>query len=330
MNSSVESRANDTYHNKTILFTGSSGYLSSSLINKLKNIDCRIVRLSRKDSHKPVIGRANFVNLSGNLDDLNVWVKAIKDVDIIYHFSAQTSVYIANSDPIKDVFFNLIPTINLLEACRQSKKTPTILYSGSTTQVGLPQVNPVNESFLDKPISIYDIHKITSENYIEYYSSIGVINGCVLRLSNVYGPGVLSCNQDRGILNKMIINALKGKTLTVYGNGDFIRDYIYVDDVLDAFIKATAEIKNTKNNHYIIGTGKGHQVDEVINLIARKVSLVNAKKISVENIDIPNNLSPIEFRNFIADSSEFSKITGWRAKYNLSEGIDKTISYFNK
>jgi nucleoside-diphosphate-sugar epimerase len=314
------------YVEKRILITGASGYLASNLIHILKDIDCTIIRLSR-DSRRllPVSGIANVVDIVGDIRARKSWEQALEDVDIVYHFAAQTSVYVADENPLADLEINVVPMLNLLETCRSRGGKPIIIFSGTVTEVGIPKTLPVNETQEDHPVTIYDLHKLMAENYLKYYSQQGIVHGTVLRLANVYGPGPKSSSADRGVINMMMRNALAGEPLTVYGKGDCLRDYVYVKDVISAFLRAAMHIGQLNGKHFVIGSGEGHTIAQAINLVANRVALKTGQRVPVKHIEPSSFQSPIEGRNFVADTRQFTSATGWKANYALTNGIDQTL-----
>jgi UDP-glucose 4-epimerase len=310
-----------------ILVTGASGYLATNLIHHLKDVECRIIRLSRSSTLFSVEGRAEIVDLNGDIGSEESW-QLLDDVDIIYHLAAQTSVYAAADNPFSDLEANVMPMLRLLEKCRRQSLRPIVVFAGTSTEVGIPDRLPANETYQDLPVTIYDLHKLAAENYLKYYSRQGFVRGTVLRLTNVYGPGPKSSQPDRGVVNIMMRKALAGEALTVFGKGDCVRDYIYVDDVISAFLQAAASINALNERHFLIGSGQGHTISEAFNLIADRVALKTGKRVPVKHIDPPSPQSAIESRNFIADTSMFSRATGWRAYHSLSDGIDKTLASY--
>jgi nucleoside-diphosphate-sugar epimerase len=186
---------------------------------------------------------------------------------------------------------------------------------------------PVDENHPDYPVTIYDLHKLMAEGYLKHYTAQDVVRGAVLRLANVYGPGAKSSSADRGVLNLMIQKALKGETLTVYGDGNYMRDFVYVEDVAHAFLEAGAKIDGVNGQHFVIGSGQGHTIAEAVNLVAERVALKTGQRVPVIHVEPPAALSQIETRNFVADTTRFSYATGWKARVSLVEGIDRTIDY---
>lgn len=321
------------YKDKNILIVGGAGYIGFSLLKELSLVSCKITVLDVKDGIlKPISGQLADISLRKvDIRNKEIWQEILRDnIDFIFYLAAQTSVYIANEDPLRDLEINLRPVVNFIEICQKNSLRPNIIFSGTVTEAGLTDRLPVNETFKDHPITVYDINKLAAEKYLQYYSNQMAGKAVILRLANVYGPGPKSSNVDRGILNLMIRKAIKGEPLTIYGEGNFIRDYIYIDDVVKAFLMAGANINVVAGKYYVIGSGKGYSVKEMINTVKDEVSFRLKKEVEVRSVLLPDSLSPIEFRNFIADSSAFRNKSGWKAEVSLKEGISRTLDYFLK
>lgn len=315
---------------KCLLITGASGFLASNLIKSLQNVPCTLRRLTGKSSLPALNGKAVVEDIQGKIAQASAWDNALLGVDIVFHFASQTSVYTAEKDPESNFQVNVLPMLYMLEACKKIESCPDILFAGTSTQMGLPQVLPVNEKLQDEPVTIYDLHKSIAETYLKYYSRMGIVRGVSLRLTNVYGPGPKSSSKDRGFLNAMVRCAIAGKNLTLYGKGEYIRDYIYIDDVISAFLQASINMSSLNQKHFVLGSGQRHSISEALRYIVERATLQIRTPISVKSVDPPEGLSPIEKRNFVADSQSFSRITGWCPKTMLIEGIDQTIQAFKE
>lgn len=314
---------------RRILVTGGAGYLATNLIGMLQNVDCHIIRLARSGAVlDPMNGVAQIEDVIGDVRERSTWERVLAGIDLVFHFAAQTSVYVANENPSADLESNVMPMLHLLEICRQQGWQPTVLFASTVTIAGLPTGLPVDETHPDHPMTVYDLHKLMAEQYLKWYVSQGVVRGATLRLANVYGPGPKSSRSDRGILNQMIRRALAGEVLTVYKPGDRLRDYVYVEDVSQAFLEAARHIEAVNEQHFIIGSGQGHTLAQAMNLVADRVTLKTGQPVEVKYIAPPSPQSPIEYRNFVADSRRFSEATNWRASYSLVKGIDCTAEVF--
>lgn len=319
----------NSFRDKHILITGGGGYLASCIVRLLTDVDCFIVRLGRPGaSFSPVSGRAKINDISGDVRDSAVWEEILSNIDVVFHLAAQTSAYEANNNPADDLKSNVLPMLYLLETCFKRGWQKIILFSSTVTITGIPLSLPVNENHPENPVTIYDLHKQMAENYLKYYIKKGAVKGAVLRLANVYGPGPKSSRSDRGILNQMIRRALAGEPLTVYGAGDQLRDYVYVEDVALAFLEAACNIESVNGRHFVIGSGHGYTIEQAMNLVSERVALKTGTAVPVVHVDPPSALLPIESRNFVADIGQFSEATGWIASYMLDEGIDLTMERY--
>ncbi|OQY44354.1 MAG: hypothetical protein B6242_12950 [Anaerolineaceae bacterium 4572_78] len=321
----------DFYTNKRILISGGNGYIATNLVEVLKVVDCNIIRLCRSAERKsPILGeaRACIETTFGNIRHPDVWLNLVRNVDVIFHLAAQTSLYVANRDPIADYQSNVLPMLYLLEACRHQQCTPTVVFASTVTIVGPTNQIPVNETCPNKPITMYDTHKLMAELYLNYYTHQKIVQGTSLRLANVYGPGRKSSSNDRGILNIMIRKGLSGEPLTIYGTGENVRDYVYIADIVRAFLMAATNIEQLAGRYFVIGHGKGHTITESFRLIAERIEQKKDIPVIVKHVIPPSPQHLIEKRNFVADSSAFKQATGWNSHWSLVEGIDRTIEAY--
>jgi nucleoside-diphosphate-sugar epimerase len=313
---------------KHILITGGAGYLATNLVALLGDTDCRITRLDREGAKFPPVKARQIVDATADIRDAGVWKQFLGTADVLFHFAAQTSVYVANKDPMADLAINFLPMLHLLETCRQQARRLVVLFSGTATECGMPRQLPVDETHPDHPITAYDLHKLMSENYLKYYIGQDLVRGVILRLANVYGPGPRSSNADRGVLNLMVRKAINGEDLPVYGAGEVVRDYVYVRDVAAAFLLAARKIDQVNGRHFVISSGLGHTLLDAITLVADRVELKTGRRSAVKHVDPPADFSAIENRNFVGDSTSFNQATGWQAQVSLADGIDRTIAAF--
>jgi len=316
----------DAFADKKILITGGTGYIAASIIGFLKDLRCHVIRLGRdRNKFSPVKGTARIEDMLGDVANPSVWESLPKNLDIIIHLAAQTSVYVAAENPLTDLRANIAPILGLLEVCRKRLRRPTLVFAGTATQVGLTPNRPVNESSEDRPITIYDLHKLIAEKYLKLYSIEGHVCGATLRLANVYGPGPASSGSDRGVINKMMTRALNGETLTVFGTGEYVRDYVHVSDVARAFLAAAGHPEKTKGRNFVIGSGRGITLGNAVELVADYAFIKTGVRPKVIYTEMPTTLHAIEKRNFVADPQAFQEATGWAPRIPLETGIKMTM-----
>ena len=302
----------------TIAVTGAGGFLGAHLVRRLATEHDRIIRVSRQ-TLPPIDGAADVI---GDVSDRATW-EHLAGTEIIFHLAAQTSVAVSEANVAADFDGNVTPMKQLLSLCRHRDWHPIVVFAGTVTEAGIPSRLPVNEDQPDQPITAYDRHKLMAERDLKAAAREGIVRGCTLRLANVFGPGPAT-GRDRGVLNRMIEAAMRGEPLTIFGTGEYVRDYLFVDDAVDAFAAAAAHPDRVSARHFVIGSGVGVTVKDAFQLVAHRVEARTGLRVSINAApDAP--LSPIEERNFVADPSRFSAATGWRSTWALADGIDRTI-----
>ena len=321
----VKENFNNCYGNKAVAVTGASGYIASVLINVLQKTPVRILRISRQDLHT-IPGTET---LKADIRTNYCWKEIVEKVDVIFHLAGNTSVYSAMKDPADSLNSTVLPITHLVTAAQASGRRPRVVLASTATVYGLTGSAPVSEDMPTAPITNYDLHKLFAEKQLELASNQGILEGVSLRLANVYGASSgNSSADDRGVLNKITRLALQGTNLKLYGNGNYLRDYIYIDDVVRAFIVAGVE-KEVVGRSFNVATGKSITVREMFNLVAERAAIITGKKVSIENTPWPDGADPIEFRNFVANISRFRSFSGWHPMIRLNQGVDKMIEYFS-
>ena len=319
----------DAYAGQTILITGGRGYIGSALTLALSEMDCRLILVDHSQAGwMPEAKKAHISLIKGNLSDMKTWETALPGVDYVFHLAAREYYYRSGYDPESDLRSNAVPVLYLLEACRKKQYTPKIVFASSANLYGSVDTLPVNEDNRDNPLTLWAIHKLMGEQYLRLYAEKYNISSISLRLSNVYGPSARSDVVTRVVLNKMIHQALAGKGLTIYANHHCIRDYLFIKDVINAFLLAGSCCRPMKNHVYIIGSGEGKTIGEVWHLIAERVRSHNGSAVPVQ-VDTSVAIEPLEMRSFIADTRRFQAASGWTPLTGLVQGIDNTVREFS-
>ena len=242
----------------------------------------------------------------------------------IVHLSARTDLRAAEADPEGDEALNVAPVRALVRAAAKADAPPKIVFASTVTIFGPQHANPADEHTPDRPCSVYDRHKVACETILREATAAGTLHACTLRLANVYGLGGSSVNSNRGILNVMMRRALAGEALTLYGEGAYVRDFIHLDDVVEAFaVAADAGPDVCDGSHYVIATGQGHSLAEAYRLIADTAYAATGRRVEIKHVPEPADLHPIERRNFVGNSSLYRQRTGWRPRISLPEGIGR-------
>ena len=305
----------------TFTVIGASGYIGSKLVNKLTDSGCNVIRSSRRDTI--MNGDSEFV--MAELDSLDFWLNIVEKSDVIIHLAGNTSINVANDNPALDLNSSVVPIYRLIEACKILRKRPRVVFASTVTAYGFTDNLPVSEATAENPESFYDLHKFFVERQLVLATKLNICDGVSLRLANVYGPSSANSSaNDRGILNKIIGLALAGDIVSLYGGGNYIRDYIYIDDVVDAFILASISSKSA-GEVFNVGSGVGTSVRDAFNAVTQEFYLQTNKIIEMKDIPWPENSPKIDMRNFTASIEKARICLGWSPKVSLQTGIATTV-----
>jgi len=330
-----------------ILITGGAGFVGSNLVDYLlRNGDAEVVvydNMSRAGVERNVewlkskysgSDRLSFVK--ADVRDYSQLLKATKDTDVIYHTAAQVAVTTSLVDPFTDFEVNARGTLNVLEATRELKIDPIIIFTSTNKVYGdLCNVavekkktrydfknmkSGVDEQFPLDPVSPYGCSKCAGDEYIlDYYRTYG-LRTVVLRMSCIYGPRQFG-TEDQGWVAHFIISTMKRRPLTIYGDGKQVRDILYVDDLLKALILAAREIKKTKGQAYNIGGGSKNTIS-LLEFISKLESLVK-RKIKFRFDDWRLGDQRVYYSNISKAKREF----GWQPTVSKDEGINKLFDW---
>ena len=310
------------------LITGASGLIGTAITERLVGKEHKIIGLTRSNkSDTDFIKWIKHDLYNDPISNLNLPEK----IDVVYHLAGQTSTYIAKDDPVADLNANVMGFLNLLEYFKSVKECPFVTLAGTATEVGLVDVLPINEQTPDHPITFYDLSKLTAEIYLKQYIREGWVTGCTLRLANVFGRSQKGQKQDRGIIDKIFSRALEKEDITIFGDGEYMRDYVFVDDVVSAFIRSSDYSKTTNGLTFYIGSGEGLSLKNAFQKVIALAAKVSGTQVNCEHVEPPKGLSDIEFRNAIIDSSLFTEATGWVPEYDFESGLNAAYqSYLPK
>jgi len=312
------------------LVTGAAGFIGSNLVDRLLadghqvvGIDnlstgrmCNLEQAFRFNGSAP--GRFVFRQVDVQAPELSDIVEGSQP-DVIVHLAAQVDVRVSVRDPLFDARTNVLGTINLCEASRRAG-VPRIVYAASGgSRYGTPLFLPVDETCQVDPLSPYAVAKIAGEQYLHAYAGMYGIAPLCLALANVYGPRQ-DPHGEAGVIAIFCSAMATGRSVTVFGDGTATRDYVYVDDVVEAFMRAS-RAPLTTTGIYNIGTGKQTSVAEVHRLISAQFG--------ESSPPIHGAARTGELQAISLDSSRARAELGWRPTVDLGAGIARTIGWLN-
>jgi len=248
----------------------------------------------------------------------------IKDKDIVFNLAAQVSHNDSLQNPSLDADINYIGHLNVLEAARNYNPAAKIIHAGSRLQFGKILKNPVSEDHPLNPLTPYALNKTAAENLYLYYNRVFNIPVVIFRIANPYGPRCQMQHSKYTIINWFIRNAMEDKEIVIYGNGEQIRDYIFVEDLADAFILASDD-ENISNEVFNLGSGTGTRFKDMVQSVVETVG-----KGKIKFVPWPPDYLNVETGDYITDISKIKQFLGWSPKINLDEGISITVDYYYK
>lgn len=299
------------------LVTGGAGFIGSHLVDKLISKGYKVIIIDNLStgSKKNLNPEAKFYKLDIQSPKVAEIFKKEKP-EIMFHFAAQIDVRKSVESPTDDAKINILGSLNLLENCRKHGVKRVIFASTGGAIYGEADIIPTPETYPANPISPYGVAKLSIEKYLHYYHVVHKIPYTILRFSNVYGPRQ-NPNGEAGVISIFIDQLLSGKSPVIYGNGKQTRDFVFVDDVTEAALKA---MQKKVVGIFNIGTGKQTSVE----CLFREI-----KKILDSNLKVKK--APARLGEQQRSSLSYKKARkelGWKLKYNLRRGLINTIKQF--
>ena len=315
---------NEFFSGKKILITGGLGMIGSNLAIALVKLNGDVTLLNKSPGNLFNIQEIkNKIKLViGDVTDKITVARHVKGKDIIFHLAAKVSQFPLNfKDVIDDININRLSHLLMLESLRKYNDKAVIIFPGSRLEYGRPRKIPVNETAGLEPISFYGIDKVAAENYYSVYNKTYGIKTVCFRITNPYGPRGQMKSGSFNIVNWFIRKALNNEAITIYGNGEQLRDYIYIEDLVDGLLIITSK-KKAIGEIFNIGSGKAFKFKDMARLIVQI-----AGQGSIEYRDYPATYKILETSNFVADVRKRKKL-GWNATTSRVDGIKRTIAYY--
>jgi len=254
----------------------------------------------------------------GDILDESLASEVVRGADVIVHLAANTGVAPSVEDPRQDCVTNVIGTLNYLEAARHNK-VKRFVFASSGAPLG-EQDPPLHEELAPHPVSPYGASKLAGEGYCSaYYRTFGVETVC-LRFGNVYGPG---SGHKNSVVAKFIKQAMNGETLEIYGDGTQTRDFIYIDDLIQA-VRLAATKESVGGETFQIATNAETTVSELVDLLLPILAEAGVKDVKVVHGE---RRQGDVMRNF-SDSSKARERLGWVVDCDLEQGLRKTSKWF--
>lgn len=316
---------------KKVLITGGLGFIGSSLAIALVKQGAHVTIV---DNLSPMQG-GNLFNISSiqkqvhinytDIRDIPSMNQLVKDKDYIFHLARQTDHISSQLDPFPDIDVNIKGTAILLEACKKNNPKVRLINVGTRGQYGSAITLPVAEDAPTNPKGIYELTNLAAEKMVKIYNDNYGIRSVMLRLTNVYGPRAQMKTNHYGVVNWFIRQAIDGEKISIFGDGLMRRDFLYVDDTIDAMVRC-ASTPACYGEVINIGHDKP---DTFLHLIQTIVSIAG-KKASYRFTPFSAERKAQEPGDFASDITKIKRLIGWKPTTNIQKGIKKTIIYYRK
>jgi len=315
---------------KRVLVTGGLGFIGSNLAHRLVSLGADVLLV---DSLIPEYG-GNVFNVHGIEDCLRINIADMRDEhglrylvqeqDLIFNLAGQVSHTDSMTDPYTDLEINARSQLSLLEACRHGNPATKVVFASTRQIYGRPEYLPVDERHPLQPADVNGINKLAGEWYHMVYHQVYGLRTVSLRLTNTYGPRMRIRDARQTFIGWWFRQLLEGQTLTIFGDGLQVRDFNYIDDVVEALLMVAAT-EAADGQIYNLGS------DDPINLInlARLLIEINGRG-HCELRPFPADRKRIDIGDYYGDYRRIRSKLGWRPLVGLRDGMTRSIDYFRQ
>jgi UDP-glucose 4-epimerase len=317
------------FRGRRVVVTGGLGFIGSNLARALVKRGARVLLV---DSMIPSHG-GNLRNIRGlegrvevNLADVrdrHVLPILIQGCDVLFNLAGQTSHLDSIHDPETDLEINCRAQLSLLEACRKHSPQVRIVFAGTRQIYGRPDVLPVGERHPPRPVDVNGIHKCAGEWYHTLYHRLHGLRTCVLRLTNTIGPRMRIKDDRQTFLGVWVRRLLEGEPIEVWGGGQ-VRDFTYVDDCVDAMLRAAA-LPEAEGGVFNLGGREHVSLAEVARLM---VEIHGRGRVVVR--EFPPERTKIDIGDYYADWTAIHRALGWRPRTALRTALARTLAYYRR
>jgi UDP-glucose 4-epimerase len=320
----------EAFKGKEILVTGGLGFIGSNLAARLVGLGARVTVV---DNMMPRLG-GNLFNVKGITDAIHINFSDVRDAhsmdylvkgkEYIFHLAGQVNHVDSIRNPIQDLDINCRGTLVLLESCRKYHREVKIIFAGTRGEYGASVRLPVNEDHPTNPKGIYAVTNLTAEKMVLVYHDVHKISGTCLRITNTYGPRHQMAHDEYGVLNWFIRKAIDDEVIPVFGDGRILRDFLYVDDLVECFLQV-ATCDQACGEVFNVGTGVPISF---IDLAKKIVDIAATGKVAFT--EFTQERKEVEPGDYYTDISKIKEMVGWKPITELDDGLKSTIDFYRK
>ena len=298
---------------------GGGGFIGTNLCRSLVGKVDTLRAFGRRQSFPEALSQKGIDWIPGDFSDTAAIAAAVSSCDIVFHLVTSSTPASSNVDKIFDLQSNVVSTLHLLDACREERVRRVIFVSSGGTIYGVPTKIPTPEESPLNPISAYGVSKLTIEKYLAVYEHLYGLEYRILRVSNPFGP-FQTAIRNQGVISAFLHRVLNGKPIEMWGDGSVTRDYIYIDDVVDAF--ELAALHKGDERIFNIGSGVGKSLNDIVSSINQLLGKeLDIRHFEGRKIDVPCSVLNVS----LAKSA-----LNWHPQTDFLDGLAKTIAWMQE
>jgi UDP-glucose 4-epimerase len=319
------------YRDRAVLVVGGFGFIGLHLTRELVRLGGRVTvvtpSLQRHGAEAADAAQLGVRTIEADLRDATLMGSAVRGQEIVFNLAGQSGAVRSMEDPWTDLDINCRGNLVLLEALRRENPSAKLVFVSSRLAYGRTSVPVessigVSEDHAVDPTCVHAVHKLAVEQYLKLYATLYGLRFATARLTNPYGPGQPRERTAYGVVNRLIHLAMADDALPIYGDGRQLRDYIYIDDAVQALLTLGAE-PGCDGRMYNVGSGVGTPLIEMARTIA---SIVGRGRVTL--VPWPPLAELIETGDFVADVRKIRRDAGWAPQITLTEGLDRTVAFY--
>jgi UDP-glucose 4-epimerase len=300
------------------LVLGAGGFIGTNLCRRLREQGARVQGFGRSKSFPDALAGIDW--MTGDFADRDAVARAVEGNDLVFHLVGSRLPESSNQDPAADLSVNVVNTLQLLDACRRAKIGKVVFASSGGTVYGIPRQTPIPEVAPTDPIAAYGISKLAIEKYLALYRHLHGLDYAILRIANPFGP-YQSGYRKQGVIAAFAQQALNGEILEIWGDGEVVRDFVYIADVVQALLDVA--LYAGPHRVFNVGQGGGRSVNEVL----RDIEFVLGRGV-LEKRYMPSRLADVPVN--VLDIALIRRELGWEPRTDWLTGLRATVNWLKE
>ncbi len=305
-------------HGLDCVVMGAGGFIGANLCRHLLAQGARVRGFDRRRSFPDAVDGAEWIQ--ADFADSEAVAEAVRGAAVVFHLVGASLPETANHNPAADLAGSVPPSLGLLDACVRAGVGRMVFASSGGTIYGIPQSVPIAESAPTDPITAYGVSKLAIEKYLALYRRLHGLDYAILRIANPFGP-FQPDDRPQGVIGALMRRALAGEPMEIWGNGEVVRDFVYVDDVACAL--GLAAVGQSEHRLFNVGQGVGRSINQVVHDIEAVVGRGELPKRYMPGraVDVPVNVLDIRL---------IERELGWRPRADWRQALETTLAWIGR